>query len=123
MSWSPLFPKGCPPRQANAPSGTVYRLVDRASPRAKDFLSHRQRKPEMEYADMCEACGLSVYRSREDVERLRRMTGLTRKKRVAQATVDGAPGRMLATPRSDDSHHTWWLPDENNVWEMFQVVS
>lgn len=55
----------------------------------------------------CEACGLSVFRSLEDTQRVsRRIPHLPKK--ISVATLDPSMGRMKNTFSAE--HYTWWIP-------------
>lgn len=123
MSWPTHFPPDCPPQNAGAPSGKVYRLVDNPGPSNSDFRSHREMYPAKPFPDECEACGLSVFKDLSDVARLNRRIPGMRAKVVAEGTLDGSCGKILPTPRKKyKSHHTWWLLVGVQAWHGFSLV-
>ena len=61
------WPQGCPPDDAEAASGQVFRLVKTNPATAADFMSHHERGI-LPMAPACLRCGLSVFRLREDAE-------------------------------------------------------
>lgn len=55
-----------------------------------------------------------MYREKTDIiEAQKRVAGMDKKK-IASASLDGAPGLSHPTPRNGDSHHTWWLPEQHD---------
>jgi hypothetical protein len=128
MVRSVRFPPNCPPREAEAASGEVYRLVDSNPLAAKDFRSWYELKPERIYenqAKECQARGLSVYTQKSSVLSLfnRIPTLRKRKKKVALGKLTPDLGVMLNTPSSeDDLHHTLWVAIGKEPWTVFQVV-
>lgn len=112
MVWPPHFPEACPPDDSIEANGDVYRLVSGEPPKKEDFVSHWIKYPEKrkQYEALgraCEACGLSVFRSSEDAQRIsRRVQHLPKK--ISVATLDPSMGRMKNTFSAE--HYTWWIP-------------
>lgn len=98
MVWPPHFPEACPPDDSIEANSDVYRLVSGEPPKKEDFVSHWIKYPEKRkhYEVLGEACGLSVFRSSEDAQRIsRRVQHLPRK--ISVATLDSSMGRMKNT--------------------------
>ncbi len=123
MVWPDFFPTGCPHSYCEPASGRVYRLVESQPPAAKDFLSHRERFPSRQFnVSECQVCGLSVYRSLEDAEALRRRIPAMKNRRIARGFLEPELGVVHHTPSNGDSHHTWWMPVGVTPWETFTVL-
>lgn len=105
-----FFPPDCPPASAAAPKGLFYRFVKKLPGEAAALTSHRERLPDADFDNECHACGLSVYKNRDELAEFRKYGGGFRKMTIASIVLDGAPG-LLAKTKSR-SHHTWWLPQE-----------
>lgn len=123
MTWPAFFPPGCPPSDAVPAEGTVFRLIAGQAAQEVDAQPHRLRFPEKKYRDECQACGLSVYREAEDLQRLKRRVPAHAEKLIARIALEPGMGFLQPTPRkaAPDSHHTWWVPDGLAVWQQFQV--
>jgi len=126
-SWPSFFPSECPPSEAKDASVEVFRLVASDPPTTKDFESYAQTRPK--YVGNCKASGLSVFTTRSDVSRYVRrvpgqMQGITAPEvLIASATLSPEDGKILHTPRDDNSHHTWWAPSGFDYAAAFKVVS
>ncbi len=112
MVWPPHFPEACPPDDSIEANGDVYRLVSGKTPKKEDFFSHWIKYPEKRKkikvsGQACIACGLSVFRSLEDVRRISRRIP-TLPKKISVATLDPSMGRMKNTRSAE--HYTWWVP-------------
>lgn len=126
MGWIDDLPDGCPPDDAQSPSGSVIRLVRNNPPAAEDFVSLADERPgkEWETAELdCQARGLSVFRDRTDAIGVTNRVPALRGRLLAEADLTGAEGAIKQTgqnPRS--SHHTWWVPSNSSPEELFAVV-
>lgn len=108
--WPSDFPAQCPPSIARAEEIYVYRLVNNSPPKAEDFLSTRQEWPAREFKteiDKCNACGVSVFRNKNDAEKKKQKYKPLRSKLIAYGKIDASDGVILETYES--SHMTWWL--------------
>lgn len=112
FEWPSYYPDTCPPSNAEAASGQVYRLVDEGGPADEDFVCHKLIYPYKDWEDKeCQACGLSVHPSLESSDRLKRRIPALRNKRAAVASLQAKHGLLMRTPSSaDKAHHTWWVP-------------
>lgn len=125
MPWRNHLPDNCPPDDAKIPSGTFYRLINGARPKAKDFLSHRELYPDREFKEPeCEVCGVSVFAEIEGIKQLlRRTPALRKRKRLAKGEPQEDCGIAKHTPSyTHKSHHTWWIPDDVDPSPLFTVV-
>lgn len=115
--WPADFPPHCPPGTALPADGVFYRIIKSDPPGPGDFVSqyhHNRRLADRNIrqgsATQCETMGLSVFADENDAaDRARRYPGIG--SRIAGLTLGPASGKILATPRGNNSHHTWWLPD------------
>jgi len=97
-------------------AGTFYRLGERsaslqASTGPDTWLRPFETRGSSLYKkpDLCEAHGLSVYQSWEEVSRARDIVPWMARKSVAAVTVTEDDGVMRHTPTPEgDSHHDWW---------------
>jgi hypothetical protein len=126
--WPEYFPENCPPLTASNPSGKFYRFVkkDHESPQSQDFLSWRennQGKPCPENITECQACGLSVYASLEEISRMAKVIPRLRKMKIAEGNLDENSGKIQNTPsRNSRYHYTWWVPDGGTPWKIFVII-
>ncbi len=75
-------------------------------------------------AEVCKACGLSVFRSIDDARKLRRRVRASRKRMIAKGTVSDQCGKMMPTPsRQEPTHTTFWVFAEVALEGMFRVVA
>ena len=126
--WPADFPPDCPPEEALPADGVFYRIVKTDPPGSDDFLSQYQQNRRLSdsnirrgRATQCETMGLSVFADESDAaERIRRYPRIGR--RLARLTLGPASGKILPTPRDDNSHHTWWLPDGYDATGIATVV-
>lgn len=127
MQWPDYFPDNCPPDNAREASGEVYRLVDNNPPTPEDFQSWREQHPNEQCPKSvteCQASGLSVFTSMDDVNMARQKVKRLRKKKIAHSNLTSDLGRILHTPSQNtgESHHTWWLPIGAQPWTVCRVV-
>lgn len=124
MEWPNHFPEGCPPDDADDAHGTVVRLVRGNPPTPEDFQSQYEGNPRRSWGDdRCRACGLSVFQDPEDARAISRRIPAFRNRHIATADLEPAMGRLKHTPsKHEPTHHTWWLPTNVNVAELFAVV-
>ena len=101
------WPSDCPPEVAPPAQGVVYRLVKVTPLQEADFLSHKEMNRVPPTADLCDCCGLSVFRKKEEAIHMRR---LFRKigDYVAEGTLAKEHGVAMLTPGKLPTHTTWW---------------
>jgi hypothetical protein len=124
MDWPSFYPADCPPDSSEPADGTVYRLIAGSSPVASDFRSFRELNPTGHFPHLpeCEVCGLSVFTNRDDIERIKRRVPSKRNHKVSCGNLSHELGRIKATPREDNSHHTWWPPNSTEPWRHFRLI-
>jgi hypothetical protein len=114
------WPEGCPPADAVAATGRVYRVVRTDPPVASDFLSLlEQGRP---IADRpCESAGLSIFRAFQDAvhyaEKYPHIGEM-----VAEGQLEPRHGVLKLTPRRSNSHATWWPADGIARHAAFSIV-
>ena len=128
MQWPDYFPENCPPENAQAAFGQVYRLVDNDPPTPDDFQSWREQHPNEQCPKTvteCQACGLSVFTSISDIEVAQRKVRRLRNKKIAVGNLTIELGQILPTPSQNtgQSHHTWWIPNDTKPWTIFHVIN
>lgn len=122
--WSADFPPNCPPAQAVAPGGRIFRFVKSDPPADRDFLPYTQLYPRRRFDDPCKARGLSVHRDLDAARRAQRLVPGFDKRYIAVAEVDGSHGRILPTPATPgDGHNTWWPPVGLRLSPLFTVAA
>ena len=122
--WPAHFPSGCPPIEAVAASGMVYRIVANAPPQAKEFRSVYEKNPS-KYAADCRARGLSVHKDRTELQKLLRTVPAMKKlgEHIASAALEAAHGKLKATPSGrGKSHCTWWVTTGIEPCTLFSIV-
>jgi len=129
MDWPSHFPPECPPPESADANGDVYRIVNGKKPAEGDFVSYWFLKPQMRARALeagntdkaCQLCGLSVYLTLADIERLQRRVRHLGKGQIAVGHLNGE-GKLLDT--GDGGHHTWWISRQlEKPWESFKVVA
>ena len=124
MDWPAHYPENCPPRDARPAGGLAYRLTHDPV-ELEDFLSLRERKPEIRLPDPiqeCRASGLSVFRDIEDARRLRRRVPHFRNKQNAIAVGQLSPEFGLMKATYSRSHCTWWVPNGVDRTSPFTIL-
>jgi len=121
------LPPGCPPSDARAAEGTMYRLVGSDPPTSVDFLTHAELAKALK-ANPCSRCGLSVFSSLGDVIKLYarvasqygpESTGIGHL--VARLELEPMHGKMLADSNKS-THHNWWPYDGVNRLSTFKEI-
>lgn len=109
-TWPTHFPSQCPPEEALEVSGRIFRLISKDGPKEFDFKSHYEREPAGgRTGSECISRGLSVLRSYQDCEVLKKAVPALRKKLVAEAQLESGVGLIGETPSySCAGHCTWW---------------
>ena len=119
-SWPTDFPADCPPEAAVPADGTYYRIVKTDPPQREDFVAifHLNRRRANAIirrgtGTQCETMGLSVFADANDaVEWALRLPQIG--SYIARLTLNPYSGKILATPREGNSHHTWWYVESFN---------
>lgn len=118
MSFSKL-PPGCPPTDAQACIGEIYRLVPSVPVDATGFISQFELYPKKDWKDGCMARGLSVSLSYEALISLRgRVRGL-RDFKIVSASLKHEVGLIKQT--GPPAHHTWWPEDGVDLPSLFAL--
>ena len=124
------LPSDCPPASTESTFGEVYRFIDmnHSTPLPEDFLSWRELNPDKPCptgVQECQACGVSVFRSINDVRRAQKIIPGLKKKKPALGNLTPELGLIQNTPskKTGKSHHTWWLYKDTNPWAVFQIIS
>lgn len=117
MNYPEHFPDNCPPDESDVASGEFYRFIKKNHeiPLQDDFLSWREEnltKPCPKTIPECQACGVSVYSSLDDVIDLPKRIPRFRKMKVAKGSLNSNLGKTKNTPsrNTGKSHCTWWIP-------------
>jgi hypothetical protein len=111
MTFPSHFPKQCPPTTASQIRGEIFRFVSNKPPTADDFLSHYllYGKDRFSADKVCQAHGLSVLLTEEDIKKARRIVPAFRKKHVAKGRPAADWGMLAQTEGRIPNHHTWWV--------------
>lgn len=114
----------CPPPDAEAAEGGVYRCCKSDPPQGSDMQSAEE-AGRLLNADPCLRRALSVFRSQKDAEHQVRLFRRWKRKFVAKATLEACHGWTLPTSGQQPSHTSWWPPPElepKHRAELFSVV-
>ncbi|WP_009633911.1 hypothetical protein [Synechocystis sp. PCC 7509] len=112
MEFRAHLPSDCPPSSTESTSGEVDRFIDmnHSTPLPEDFLSLRELNPDKpcpKGATECQYCGVSVYRSIDDVRRVPKRIPAFKKKKLALGNLTSNLGLIQNTPsKTGKSHHT-----------------
>ena len=97
----------------------MFRLVGRKGICPEEFRSHAEKDPAT-HGGRCQACGLSVYTDRDDLEEGRQLVPGMAKKRVVVGTLPEGSGKMMPTPSPTwKTHRTWWVRPGLNAASLF----
>ena len=120
---SHLPPEGCPSEEAVLANGDFFRLVNQSPADTSDFLSlAEQNKPCPPTACPCEWSGISLCRSRADIQVVLKLRGRNRNAKIAQGKLSPAMGVTQDTPRPKiPSHVTYWPYATAEPWLVFQI--
>jgi hypothetical protein len=113
----------CPPADAAAGGGIVYRIVATKPPTDSDFLSFAEEGRQLRRPTPCPCMpyGLSVFPERADAVWMSR--SLPRLgKYIAKGTLGSAEGCCKLTPGQRPSHTTWWPSCECTRIGLFTEV-
>jgi hypothetical protein len=123
MEWPDYFPENCPPSTAKAATGIVYRFVRKNPPENGDFIGYRLLHPLEDYKEKtCQACGISVYRDKNDLLKMQSRVPAKKGSHIAKGNLNPDIGQILPTPHQGDSHHTWWVPSGIQANDYFSVA-
>lgn len=123
MKPSRFCPEGCPPDDAGAAVGRIYRFVQSSPPTRDDMRSWAEEGRNPGQGSECQRCALSVLVDDVDIAKARRAIPLFRKWRVAVAEFMPGQGKLKQTG-NNEWHHSLWVVDtiEATVHEQFQVI-
>jgi hypothetical protein len=117
--WTGL-PDGCPPNEAAAANGKLFRVVRDNPPIADDLLTFVELDRLLPGRE-CECHGVSlfadIYDALQYADKFPYLGEL-----IAEATLTADHGKTLPTPRNNNSHVTWWPYREVPRHELFVVV-
>lgn len=113
----------CPPAQAVAVSGTIYRGIPNPPICEDDFKSHNERGLRGADEAVCNKWGLSVWRSIGAVTNARHLHSYMRRWHIAEGELKPDEGVILLTgnPQNPD-HHTLWLEDGVTCANRFKIA-
>lgn len=124
MKPSRFCPEDCPPDDAQAAVGRIFRFVRRSPPCRDDMRSWAEEGRSPGQGSECQRCALSVLVDEQDVAKARSLIPLFRKLSVAVAEFTPDQGKIKQTG-NNEWHHSLWLSEsvELTVHHQFQVVS
>ncbi|MCY4415361.1 MAG: hypothetical protein OXE87_03505 [Chloroflexi bacterium] len=128
LRWPPDFPEDCPPEEASPANGIYYYIVKNDPPQWTDFTALYRRNRRLAEARIrqgittaCQTMGLSVLADINDaLDRANQFRSIGNI--VARLMLTPDAGRILYTPRDNDSHHTWWVPEGYNPGDTATIV-
>lgn len=120
MTFPENWPEGCPPGDAVAAHGDVFRVVKTDPPQPGDFRSLWEQGRPIAQKE-CESAGLSVFQAVRDAAHAALKYPYLGEL-VARGTLGTKHGVVKPTPRSGNSHTTWWPCDGLARHELFIVV-
>lgn len=121
VNFPTTWPHGCPPADAEAASGELFRVAKTHPPSAEDFKSHAE-LGKKSLGPQCLRVGLSLFRSLDDAEHL---TLLFPKlgRHVLRGRLQAHHGVTKLTPSNrHPSHTTWWPYEGVNRCEPFSLA-
>ncbi len=97
----------CPPSEAVAAEGEVYRCCKSRPPSSRDLQTHEElgRLPK---ADACLRRSLSVFRNETDARHQVRLFPGWRKRFVARGVLKASHGHVMMTSGRQPTHTSWW---------------
>ena len=128
LRWPADFPDDCPPEEAEPANGVYYYIVKNNPPERSDFVSLYRRNRRLAEArtrhgitTLCQTMGLSLLADINDaIYRANRFRGIG--SLIARLALIPDAGQILYTPRDNDSHHTWWIPEGYNPTVAATVI-
>lgn len=123
MKPSRFCPEGCPPDDAGAAFGRIFRFVQGSQPCRDDMRSWAEQGRSPGQGSECQRCALSVLVHEDDVAKARKAVPLFRKWKVAVAEFVAGQGKIKQTG-NNEWHHSLWVAQtiETTIHEQFQVV-
>jgi hypothetical protein len=120
---STFCPEECPPDDANAALGKIFRFVQGSPPCRDDMRSWAEQGRSPGHGSECQRCALSVLVDEDDVAKTRKAVPLFRKWNVAVAEFAAGQGKIKQTG-NNKWHHSLWVAEtiETTVHEQFRVV-
>ena len=116
------WPEPCPPADANAADTVIYRRVLNNPPLPADFLSYRELGKRVSPGKACQACGLSVFVTREDAVHNRELFP-SAGQFIAAGRLLPCHGKTMHTPSgTQPAHYTWWCYDGVARSTLFKVI-
>lgn len=124
MKPSSFCPDGCPPEDAGAAIGRIFRFVPGSTPCRDDMRSWAERGRSPGQGSECQRCALSVLVDEGDIAKAQKAVPLFRKWKVAVAEFVPGHGKIKQTG-NNEWHHSLWVADgiESTIHAQFQVVS
>lgn len=104
-SFPSYFPPSCPPHEASAASGHVFRIVAGDALTDSDFKSHYEAGTALN-APPCSRCGVSVFNSHERAQHRLGLSPHLRNAIVQGELNEDAGKTQLTNERS--GHLEWW---------------
>ncbi len=121
-----FFPDGCPPDKAQPADGMVYRLVENDPPANQDFVCHVELYPKKDYrrsGNLCQACAISVFEDRRDLEEMRKRNPAFQDRKIAAGSLASDHGVMDKDSRKQFGYHiTLWPFAGVLLEEVFEVA-
>lgn len=119
------YPEGCPPANAIATNGNVYRLTHNNPARESDFLTYVT-TGQRTSGDRCLRCGLSVFETQRGAAELfrymqrRHPNGTSLGRFIARLQITPEDGLISYTGRPP--HLTWWWYDDVDPTATFREI-
>lgn len=104
--WPTHFPPGCPPKDADDLSGTVYMLVETNPPTPKDMQCAVERKTFIGKPE-CGRASLSCARDSDHLRDLRGNSKRLRRHHIAGGVFNAGHGKIQQTGSA--GHYSVWL--------------
>lgn len=122
MQWPDYYPQCCPPDDAEPASGQVFRLVEGSTPTFADFQPYFLQQLDKYKGTKCEcdAAGISLRKTIEDIMCLKRRVSRFKRHHIAQASLEATHGKIKSSFGS--SHITWWVPVTVQPHTLFTVL-
>jgi hypothetical protein len=124
MDFATHFPLNCPPSTALPVGGEIFRLIKRAPASASDFVSLYVRSPNGRHPArlVCEAYGLTVFLTENDIRAAREISPYFKMRSIAKARVTPGWGVLQVTRGGALGRHTWWVPNGMAAENIFEAV-
>lgn len=113
----------CPPDDAEAASGKIYRAVEADPASSDDFLSYVKLGRKDPTKAKCDDWGLSVWCDLDAVEHARNVIPHFQERYIAAGDMDAQHGVVKASPsRKQPKHFTFWTYINVDLAPSFQVI-